>query len=430
MKKKVLVSWCLIGLGLLLVTGCGPGKEIRAEAEISKPVTVKAVTRGEVKLVHTVSGRVGPASEVQVVPKIGGKVAAAAVNVGDAVSPGQVLIRLDTADLAVQVRQAEAAVAVAAANLNNLLAGTRPEQLAQAKAGLQAAKAGLENARANHDNILANLERMRYLYDQGAIAKQQLEANETQGRVAAGGMIQAEAQLIQAKEALRMAEAGPTAEILDVARAQVKQAEAGLLLARNHLANSVITAPVAGRVNARHVEEGEMAGPAMPVVTLLRQGPEVVEFEVTEAHVNYLSPGQELPVRIRAATENNLQGRVKTVSLAADPRTRSYQARVEIISGQAAVRPGMTAAIDIPIERKTGVIAVPLSAVLERGGRNIAFVVKDNRAEIRELSLGAADHQTVEVVAGLNEGELLVVAGQQLLSGKDLVAIQEGGRQP
>jgi multidrug efflux pump subunit AcrA (membrane-fusion protein) len=427
-RKKIL--FCLVGLVLVLTSGCGAGKEAGALPEIAKPVTVKAVSRGEVNLVHTVSGRVGPASEVQVVPKMGGRVAEVAVNVGDAVRPGQVLVRLDAADLAVQVRQAEAAVAVATANLNNLLAGTRPEQLAQAEAALEAARAGLENARANQGNTLANLERMRYLYQQGAISRQQLEGSETQERVAAGGLIQAGAQFRQAEEALRMAKAGPTAEVLNVARAQLKQAEAGLLLARNHLANSVITAPVAGRVNARHVEEGEMAGPAMPVVTLLRQGPEVVEFEVTEAHVNYLSPGQELPVRIRALTENTLLGRVKTVSLAADLRTRAFQARVEIVPGQVAVRPGMTAAIDIPIASRTGVIAVPLASVLERGGQNIAFVVKDNRAEVRELTLGAADHQTVEVTAGLNEGELLVVAGQHLLSDGDLVAVKEGGLSP
>jgi len=225
-----------------------------------------------------------------------------------------------------------------------------------------------------------------------------------------------------------MAQAGPTAEMIEVARAQVKQAEAGLAVARNHLLNSVITAPVAGRVNARHVEEGEMASPAMPVVTLLRQGPEVIEFDVTEAHVNYLSPGQKLTVRIRAAKEEPLQGQVKTVSLAADPRTRAFQATVETGPGQAAVRPGMTASIEIPLARRTGVIAVPLAAVIERGGQNIAFVVLDNRAKVRQLQLGVADHQAVEVITGLNEGEQLVVAGQQLLSDGDLVNVQEGGR--
>jgi len=201
LKEKGQWIWVFIvlfGIGLLAVTGCSSGEEVSAKAEIAKPVAVTAVTRGDLNLLHTVSGRVAPASKVQVVPKAGGKVAEVAVGVGDAVRPGQVLIRLDTTDIAVSVKQAEAAVAVAAANLRNLLAGTRPEQLVQLQAGLQAATAGLDSARANHANTLANLERIRFLYEQGAIARQQLEATKTQHQVAAGGLIQAEAQLIQA----------------------------------------------------------------------------------------------------------------------------------------------------------------------------------------------------------------------------------------
>ncbi|MEW6661834.1 MAG: efflux RND transporter periplasmic adaptor subunit [Bacillota bacterium] len=429
MRKKLGVFGFLIGAVLLVLTGCGSEKKGGVkEEEIAKPVVVSAVARGEIERINTVSGRVGPAVEVKVVPKIGGKVAEVAVEVGDEVKPGQVLIRLDTTDVAVQVKQAEAAVATARANLNNLLAGTRPEQLAQAQAGLQAAQAGLDNARANHANSLANLERMRYLFDQGAVAKQQLEAVETQAQVAAGGLILAEAQLRQAEQGLLMAQAGPTPEMIDIARAQVKQAEAGLESARHHLANCVITAPVAGRVSARYVEQGEMAGPTMPVVTLVQLDPAVVEIQVTEEYINLLTPGQELAVRVKSAAEQPLKGRIKTVSPAADPRSRAYQVKVEMTNSDGTLKPGMTAALEIPLERKEGVIAVPLSAVLDRGGQKVAFVAKDNTVEMRELLLGIEGDAMVEVAKGLNEGELLVIAGQHLLSGGDRVTVQEGGR--
>lgn len=395
-KARYLVV--LVALTLAL-SGCGSKEDTAGKkgAEvITKPVAVVTVATGEVTRVNTITGKVAASMEVNVVPKLGGKVAEVQVQVGDRVQAGQVLVRLDTTEIAAQVKQAEAGLETARANL---------EQTEQVKQAVQVAK-------AQHQAAKDNLERMEYLYGQGAISQAQLDGARTQFQVA-------EAQLAQAEANLKVA---------DVARAQVLQAEAALELARAQLNNSAITAPIGGVVSTRYIDPGEMAAPTMPVVTIVQVDTVAIEASVTEDYINRLQVGQEVKTTIKVVQEEPFAGKVASVSPAADARTRAYNIKIDLPNPEGALKPGMTAAIPLALESQRDVLVVPVQAVLDRGGKKVVFVVESGVAKQREVTVGLEGEKEVAITAGLSAGEQVVVSGQHLLSDGDRVTLPEGGK--
>ncbi|MDH7577562.1 MAG: efflux RND transporter periplasmic adaptor subunit [Bacillota bacterium] len=325
------------------------------------PVEVAAAAVGDVEEVSKFTGRVAPRVEVNVLPKVSGRIRAVSVDVGDRVRTGQVLVQLDDTEIAAQVRQAEAALAVA-------------------EAGARAAAANLEDARRN-------LERVKELYDAGAATLQQLEQAQLRYDQAAAG----------------------------VNEAQVEQARAALGAARIQLDNTVITAPLTGIVAARFAEAGEMASPGQPLLTLVDIDQVQVEISVTEAEVNKLRRGQEVPVTVAAAGEKPLTGRITSLAPAADTRSKMFPVKITLPNRDHRLKPGMFAGVGISTEVRRQVLRVPVAAVLEKEEGTFVYVVEDGCARARQVETGLSDGKFTEIKSGLREGEQVVVSGQEFL---------------
>lgn len=359
-----LVAAGLLAALVVAAAGCGRGGNPAAGDERRVvPVAVEQVQVGDLEDRVTITGKVAAAAEVNVVPKVPGKVVAVPVQVGDRVKAGQVLVRLEATEIAAQVRQAEAAL-----------------ELARASAG---------QAEANYRNAKDNLERMERLFQEGAISRQQLDLARTQFAVA--------------ESQYRAAGAG-----------QVKQAEAAVELARANLANTVITSPIAGLVAARNVDPGEMAAPGVPVVTVVELDKVVVEGSLSESQVNRVSVGQEAKVIIRALGEREFTGRVVTLSPVAG-LSRSFPVKIEIVNPGHVIKPGMVAEVTLATDRKTGVVLVPREALLEVDGQQVVYVLDGEVARERPVKVGLAAGGRAEVLEGLRPGEDVVVAGQESL---------------
>jgi RND family efflux transporter MFP subunit len=386
----------LLAAGLVLLLGAGCGRSGAQQAAEREAVTVRteAVSTGAIRETISFSGEVAAGSEIQVVPKTAGRITRVAVAVGQEVEKGDLLVQLEAEELALAVSQAEAALEMARANLKSVKAGGT---LAQLQATARQAEAGYLNAGST-------LERMELLYREGAIALQQLETARLQAQVA-------ESQYSLASEQLAVFERGEGQ--VQVLAAQVRQAEAGLEIARLNLSRAQIVAPVAGRVQAVNAETGNMASPAMPVITML--GPEgvTVTARLTEKSVVQFSPGKQVEVEVPAA-DVTLSGKVQEISPGAVTGARAFLVKIRVAETEA-LRPGMFARVRLPVAENPEALLVPRASVLEREGRYFVFTLKEGRAIRREVTIGLQDEKFTEVVDGVALGEAVITAGQQFL---------------
>lgn len=414
-KKKWGPIIVLLVIGIVFLAGCGSQEAQTTQAAEEKPVPVEVVSarQGEVNLTNTYQGVIQPEMDVNVIPKMGGKVESIGVKIGDYVNAGDVLIKLDTTEIAAQVAQAEAGYQAAKAQLEKVKAGTRSEQLEQSKAGQDLAQAQFDAAKSSLDD-------MRYLFEQGAVSQKQVDQAETQLKVA-------EAQLQQAKESLLMAQNGATAADVQSVEAQVAQAEAGLNLAHTQLDNAVIKAPISGIVSSVAVDPGEMAGPSMPVAVINQLETVVVNIGLPEQDVNRLQEGQTVEVMADAASDRPFTGEIENISPVADARSKTFQAKVTLENKKGILKAGMSAVVKAVVEKQEDVVAIPVQALLVRGDRDVVFVVDGEQAKLCPVTLGLQNSQEAAVTSGLSPGDEVVIVGQHSLEDGSKVTVTAGG---
>lgn len=262
-------------------------------------------------------------------------------------------------------------------------------------AQVQQARAGVITASANLSNARANFQRTQNLLQQGAVSQQQFE---------------------QARLALATAEA------------QARHAEAALQLAQTNYQNSLIQAPADGVVGQRTAQPGAYTSPGAPLLTVVDLHRVVIEGTVGESDVNRVQSGQSVTATVPAIAGRTFPGKVAGVSPSADPRTRNFTVRVEIDNPGQVLKSGMYAEVELVADRRTGVTAVALDAVVERDGVKTVFVVQENKASVRKVELGIANQSEVDVKNGVKPGEQVVVAGQNLLFDGAPVLVQAGGK--
>jgi RND family efflux transporter MFP subunit len=435
--------------------------------ESAMPVEVRPVEA--TTLVETVAagGSVAAASEVTVISKATGRVAAVLVKEGDSVRAGQALVRLETGELAAQVQQAEAGLAAARARLRMLEEGARPEEraqiedqvrqveanLAMARSRLQMlehgarpqeraqAEAAVAQAKANLDTAKANRDRTQVLYETGAVSKAQVDAAQLQYDVARAqyeaavqqrSVVQvgprseeiemarsqvraAQAQRDAALQQRAMVRQGARAQEIQVARAAVAQAEATAVFARLQLANATVTAPFAGTITRRFVEPGQLviAMPGQGFVATVAQIDTVdVGLDVSETDVARVRPAQPVAIRVDAYPDRAFAGTVREVGQAADPRTRVFRIKVAVPNPRHLLKPGMFARGEITTGVRARALVIPREAVGAVGGETTVFVVEAGKARVRQVRLGMTRGAMVQVISGLAEAEPVVVAGQ------------------
>jgi membrane fusion protein PltH len=223
---------------------------------------------------------------------------------GDRVHRGQVLARLDTSRLEPQVAQQAAQVAAQRAVVDRLHHGSRPEEIAQAKANLESAKADALNARRQ-------FERKKALVTKNAASQQDADAAE-----AAAGVADARVEVNQ--KALDLAIAGPRQEDIDQAEAQLRGSEAQLAYLRQQLADAELKAPLDGIVRSRLMEPGEMASPQRPVFSLAIIDPKWVRTYVSEANLGKARTGTPAFVTVDSFPGRQFEGWIGFVSPVAE----------------------------------------------------------------------------------------------------------------
>ncbi|MCS7091436.1 MAG: efflux RND transporter periplasmic adaptor subunit [Limisphaera sp.] len=207
----------------------------------------------------------------------------------------------------------------------------------------------------------------------------------------------------------------------DAAEAQLRVAAAVLQEAETQLGHTRLVAPFDGLITAKHADVGDLAVPGRALLEIEDPTALRLEADVPEALLDRVQLGQSLIVRIPAA-RLELQGVVSEIIPVADPRTRTFPVKVDL-PVHASLRTGQFGRLLIPVA-EIEAIRVPVRAVHVRGQMELAFVVKDQRAQLRLVKTGKRLGDEVEVVSGLVPGESLIVETDRPLREGQPVRIQ------
>src|SRR5215472_12257813 len=281
------------------------------------------------------------------------RIAAVLVQEGDRVRKGQLMARLDTSRLEPQVAQAEAQGQV----VTRLHNGSRPEEIAQARANVESAKANVTKAQSNYERLKSAAE-----ISAGRAVRQQ----DVDDAKAALGV--AQAQLAVNEKALDLAVIGPRKEDIAQNEAQLRGNEAQLALLRQQLADAQLVAPVDAVVRTRILEPGDMASPQKPVFSLAITDPKWVRAYVSEPDLGKVHSGMLASVMVDSFPRRRFEGWVGFISPVAEftPKTVQteelrtslvYEVRVFVKDPSDELRLGMPATVylNLDLTRREGV---------------------------------------------------------------------------
>ncbi len=276
------------------------------------------------------------------------RVAAVLVQEGDRVKKGQVLARLETARLEPKLAEAEAAVEATHHVIDKLRNGTRPEEIAQARANVEANKAAVAQARQQADRLNTLSKRS----EGRAVSSQDLDNAQAALQVA-------QAKLVVAEKTLDLALAGPRKEDIATAEARLKASEAQVASLRQMLVDSELRSPVDGVVRTRIVEPGEIAFPQKPVVSLAVMDPKWVRAYVSEVYLGKLRLGMPVTVTVDSFPDRPFEAWIGFISPVAEFTPKSvqtedlrtslvYEVRVFVKDPSDHLRLGMPATVHLP----------------------------------------------------------------------------------
>ena len=211
---------------------------------------------------------------------------------------------------------------------------------------------------------------------------------------------------------------------LDAATRELEEARARLNAARARAGDYVITAPFSGYLGLREVSPGTLVSPGTEVTTLDDISIIKLDFSVPERFLLSLAPGQEIVAEAAAFGGQEFRGIIKTISTRVDPVTRALTVRAEIPNPDDILRPGMLMTVDL-VSRVTERLSVLQNALIPVGEDQFVFVVgPDNLATRTQIVIGRRYNQRVEVLSGLEAGDLVVASGTLRLRPGSAVSIQ------
>jgi HlyD family secretion protein len=284
------------------------------------------------------------ATRLDIAARVDGRVKQIPVVRGQNVPANAVLVSIDNPETVAKLEQMRAAMAVAKAQLANVLAGTRVEAIAARKAELERAQAALVLAQKSFD-------RTHTLTEQGNSPQSRLDQM-------TDSLHETERAVDQARSAYDQAVNGYTKEERAIAKANVEKANADIQSVQSIIDQLVVYAPVASQVYQRNVEPGEYVSPGVPLITLIDLADVWIHFDLREDLVKNLKVGDRFDVRIPALGERLVTVEVKLVATkgeyaswratraSGDFDLRTFSIRAYPVQPVVELRPGMSAYLD------------------------------------------------------------------------------------
>lgn len=406
---KVFILLLVLAAAAAFVASCGGSKanvrkeegNANAQPSVVEGVTTAAAIKRDLPRFFEATGSLAGDQQTDVAPQTSGKVIAVGVDIGSYVRRGQMLVRLDDAELKLRVDQASAQVeqTKAAVRQAEEKIGLRPGQafdpnrvaeVAAAKVALDLADKNLKRA----EKLIESGDVSRSFYDDQRARRDQLKE-------------QYEVQVAQARQ---------NYAAVDVARTNVANAQAALALARKNLSYAIIPAPLDGFVTERVADLGEYVSPQQKVATLVRTNPLRIRIDVPEQSIPEVKVGQSVSITTSAWPDKNFAGRVARIAPNVSATSRTLTVEAEIENSSNALKPGQFATVRILQERAEPAVLVPARAVVNEAGVSRLYVIKDGHAEQRLVQTGQTEGDLIEIRSGVTADELVATSNIEQLS--------------
>ncbi|MFC1532174.1 efflux RND transporter periplasmic adaptor subunit [Thermodesulfobacteriota bacterium] len=208
---------------------------------------------------------------------------------------------------------------------------------------------------------------------------------------------------------------------LQDARSQYNSIRADIKIIEDNIINSFIRAPFTGRIDRKLHEPGEVVAMGNPVAVLTDMDPIIVKAAVPDNMIREIRNARKAVIRVDSYPERDFKGVVTRLDITADPVSRTFGMEVLLSNPGEMLRPGLIAKVEIPYGTKEPRIFIPMDTVIGFGSSPSVFIVKDLKAVRRVIRTGEIIEEIVEVLEGLEPGEMLVISGQEYLSdGKEV----------
>jgi HlyD family secretion protein len=378
-------------------------------------------------VVLSATGYIVAHHKINVNSKVTGRVAWIGVEKGDKVKEGQVLVRLEDDEFRAQYQQAHGAAESARAYYEELLHGSRPEEIQQSEHNL-------DEARATAVNDKITLDRTKNLVGQGVLSTQALDD--------ATARYEADQQRVNSLEkSYQLSKIGPRAEEIARAKGSMVQAEGMEAYAKSQWDATNIKAPVSGTILDRTAEKGELitaqfasaaeGGPQGSVVSLADLDDIQVELDIAQDDFSKLGAKQKGEVTVDAFPDLKYKGVIAEISPEANRQKATVQVKVQILNPDEHLRPEMNSTVKFLADEPKASTAntepagvfVPTAAVRDVDGKKVVFLAFDGKALLRQVRIRAQRNGEV-LVDGLNGGESVITTAPPTLKDGDRIKIK------
>jgi len=386
MKKYLALFLVVSSLGLV---GC---KEAPKEVEKPIAVSVQMAKGGDIKNTNTFTGTTKVKEETAVTVEMGGTIQEIYVTLGQQVKKGDNLLTLKGDDAQNSVKQAQAALDIAKASYTN------------SKYSLEE---NLKTAQRSYDEVKRTYDNNTQLYQADAISEETYKAS-------VANFKQAKQSLDMAQKSYDTASGKSTAELEDLALKQLNQAQVSYDIASSNLNKLTLTAPVDGIITAKNFDAKEMISQQQPAFVISSPGTLEIDLKVTQADLYKFTAGQEVDVKIN---DKATKGTVRYVPSVVNATTSLYDIEVLVDNSQGDFKAGMSADVEVSIEKQEQTITVPKKAVFDEDGKKYVYITNsDNKAVKTEITTGIVTSTTMEIKSGISKDDTVVIGGLNLIS--------------
>ena len=266
---------------------------------------------------------------------------------------------------------------------------------------------------------IANLEKVEADFHKAELDYHRFERLLEKQAITADAFEQQQSRYKQLKAAVKLVKAN-----VELTTANVRKAEANLTISEKDLADTIVYAPISGKISHRFKEPGEMGLPGEPVVRIDDVSLIEVSVYLPAQYYTEVIAGKTI-ITVIVSGKNIGKFPISYKSPTINPKLRTFEVKCLLDNPFESIAPGAMAQIRIILETKQG-LAVPSTAIQQRGGKSIVFTIRDDKAEKIEVQRGIENHGWTEVTGDeLDEQSLIVTMGQDLIDEGELISVQK-----
>ena len=434
-----------------LLTGCGPSATATSASTPSASESSHSVMRvtpikpARKTLVRTTEqpGQIEAFEETAIHAKLAGFVKKVHVDIGDKVTgpsrvstdqpeqPGQVLAELEMPELDAELKQKQALVAQAAAEVTQSEAGIKVAMSAKtsAEALVAEARASIERADAMYERWKSEFERVRELVAKQAVAQKVADETEQQFKAADAARREIAAKIKSAQAKLSESAANIEKADADLVATQSKQkvAEADEQKTRALLSYATLRAPFDGVITERHLDTGHLVQPSgtsgKPLFVVVRADTVRIFLDVPEADAGFVATDSPAKIKVPSLSKS-FEGKVARTAWTLQTSSRTLRTEIDVPNPSGHLRPGMYATAEIEVARRPAdTLSLPKSAILKQGADSFCLSISaENKIVKLPIKTGIVavtpTGTDIEIVSGLT--------GDESLIGANLAAYKEG----